>query len=126
MVHIPVVSTRGKLAPPPCSGVEGVGWLTSPHSRQALSGMRYVLIRSYSLANTHQWIEDVGHCESVISSHAAATSIAVRSSLAVQGTKAGCCIHHVATRTSVQLISNHLVEAVSPTRRRRLPVYSQQ
>ena len=57
---------------------------------------------------------------------AVATFTAVRSSLAVQGTKAGCCIHHVATRTSVQLISNHLVEAVSPTRRRRLPVYSQQ
>jgi hypothetical protein len=62
MVHIPVVSTRGKLAPPLCSGVEGVGWLCSPHSRQALSGMRCVLIRSYSLANTHQWIEDAGQC----------------------------------------------------------------
>jgi hypothetical protein len=46
MVHIPVVSTRGKLAPPPCSGVEGVGWLCSPHTRQALSGMRCVLIKS--------------------------------------------------------------------------------
>jgi hypothetical protein len=55
---------------------------------------------------------------------AVATSIAVRSSLAVQGTKAGCCVHHVATRTSVQLISNHLVEPVSLARHRRPPVYS--
>ena len=63
-----------------------------------------------------------------------ATSIAAKSPLAVQGTKAVLLhardhtvadgLDHVATRNSAQLISNDIVEAVAAARQKRPPVYS--
>jgi enoyl-CoA hydratase/carnithine racemase len=65
---------------------------------------------------------------------AVASSIAAKSPLAVQGTKAVLLhardhtvmdgLDYVATRNSAQLISADIVEAIAATRDKRLPVFS--